>query len=120
LIGIWLPLHVWSVMIAHREDYISAGLNFFPMSRKASEAVKVLLLFSLVLAAAAVTLYFIDSFGWLYLAVAGVLSIVMVYACLRLVISAAAEDAWKLYKLSSFPYLGLLFLAMSLDIWLLS
>lgn len=119
LISVWLPLHVWSVMIANREDYIGAGLDFFPMSREPKEAVKVLLAFSLVLSAVVVVLYFVGGFALLYLIVAIVLSILMVYATSRLVISSDSEDAWKLYKLSAFPYLGLIFLAMCLDIWLL-
>ena len=119
LISAWLPLHVWSVMIANREDYIGAGLTFFPMSRERNEAVKVLLAFSLVLCAVAIILYFVGDFALLYLVVASLLSIIMVYATSRLVISSASEDAWKLYKLSAFPYLGLIFLAMCLDIWLL-
>ena len=118
LIAVWLPLHVWSVMIANREDYISAGLNFFPMNREVKEAVKVLFPFSLVLCAAAITLYFVGDFTLLYLIVAGLLSIIMVYASARLVISSASHDAWRLYKLSAFPYLGLIFLTMCLDIWL--
>jgi len=118
LISAWLPLHVWSVMIANREDYIGAGLTFFPMSRERNEAVKVLLAFSLVLCAVAIVLYFVGGFALLYLVVASLLSIIMVYATSRLVISSASEDAWKLYKLSAFPYLGLIFLAMCLDIWL--
>ncbi len=36
-----------------------------------------------------------------------------------LVISSASRDAWRLFKLSAFPYLGLIFLTMCLDIWLL-
>ena len=119
LIAAWLPLHVWSIMIANREDYISAGLNFFPMNREVKEAVKVLLVLSLVLCAAAITLYFVGGFSLLYLIVASLLSIMMVYASSRLVISSTSHDAWRLYKLSAFPYLGLIFLAMCLDIWLL-
>lgn len=119
LIAIWLPLHVWSVMIAHREDYIGAGLTYFPMSREAREAVKLLLVFSLLLGTTAITLYFVGGFTRLYLIVASLLSIIMIYASSQLVISRASRDAWRLYKLSSFPYLGLIFLAMSLDIWLL-
>ncbi len=119
LIAVWLPLHVWSVMVANREDYISAGLTFFPMSREVKEAVKVLLAFSLALGAAAIALYFVGGFTILYLIVASLLSIIMVYACSRLVVSSASHDAWRLYKLSAFPYLGLIFLAMCLDLWLL-
>ncbi len=119
LIAVWLPLHVWSIMIANREDYISAGLTYFPMSRKVQDAVKVLLVFSLMLSAASIALYFMGGFALLYLLVASILSIIMVYASARLVISSTSRDAWRLYKLSAFPYLGIIFLAMCLDIWLL-
>lgn len=119
LIAFWLPLHVWSVMIANREDYINAGLTFFPMSREPKDAAKVLLVFGLVAVMAAIALYFMGHFTLLYLIVSGVLSIAVVYTSLRLVISSASRDAWRLYKLSAFPYLGLLFLTMCLDIWLL-
>jgi protoheme IX farnesyltransferase len=118
LIAVWLPLHVWSVMIANREDYISAGLTFFPMSREVREAVKVLLLFSLVLVIAAISLYFVGGFALLYLTVASLLSVIMVYATSRLVIASTSKNAWRLYKLSAYPYLGAIFLTMCLDIWL--
>ncbi len=119
LIAVWLPLHVWSVMIGNQKDYLSAGLGHFPVNREARDVVKVLLIFCLMLYLASIALYFISGFGWLYLVLANVLGIIMVYACSRLVISSASGDTWRLYKLSAFPYLGLLFLTMCLDIWLL-
>ncbi len=119
LIALWLPLHVWSLIITNREDYLQAGLNYFPVSYEVKSAVKVLLIFSLLLYATSIALYFIGGFAWLYLVLANLLGILMVYASSRLVISGAAKDAWRLYKLSAFPYLGLLFLVMCLDIWLL-
>ena len=119
LIAIWLPLHVWSVMVANREDYLRAGLRYFPMSWQAKDAVKVLLALSLVLYAASIGLYFVGGFAWLYLILANLLGITMVYASSRLVVSSASQDAWRLYKLSAFPYLGMIFLTMCLDLWLL-
>jgi protoheme IX farnesyltransferase len=119
LIAAWLPLHVWSVNIAHREDYRRAGLNYFPINLEVGDSVKLLLVFSLVLYAASLVLYFVGDFSWLYLALANVLGILMVYAGCRLVISRANKDAWRLYRLSAFPYLGAIFLVMCLDIWLL-
>ena len=89
------------------------------MSREVKDAVKVLLVFSLMLYAASIALYFIGSFAWLYLVLANLLGVVMVYASSRLVISSASHDAQRVYKLSAFPYLGLISLAMCLDIWLL-
>jgi len=119
LLAVWLPLHVWSLIITHREDYLQAGLSYFPISYEIRNAVKVLLVFSLMLYATSIALYFIGSFAWLYLMVANLLGVIMVYAGSRLVISGASKDTWRLYKLSAFPYLGLIFLAMCLDIWLL-
>ncbi len=118
LIGVWLPLHVWSVMLAHREDYINAGLTYFPMSWKPVNVVKVLISFSLLLGITAIILYFIADFSIFYLIIVIILSIAMVFASLRLMISGIDKGAWKLYKLSAFPYLGILFLVMCLDIWL--
>ena len=118
LICAWLPLHVWSVMVSHRDDYINAGLTFFPMNVSVKAAVSVLLVFALVLNVAAVWLYFVAGFTLLYLIVAVVLGVSMLYATARLVNSHASRDAWKLYKLSSFPYLGLIFVAMCLSLWL--
>jgi len=120
LIGVWLPLHVWSVMIANREDYLDAGLDYFPMSWEVKDSIKVLLLFSLMLFMASITLYFVGGFGWLYIIAASILGILMVYSCSRLLTSCSSRDAWRLYKLSTFPYLGLIFLIMCLDTWLCS
>lgn len=119
LISAWLPLHIWSVMIANREDYLGAGLSYFPVSRETGRALKVLLVFALVLYVASVSLYFVGGFNWLYLVLANVLGIAMVYASWRLLVSGVSRNAWRLYKLSAFPYLGLIFLIMCLDIWLL-
>ena len=119
LVAAWLPLHVWSVNITYREDYRQAGINYFPINLEVRDSVKVLLAFVLVLYAVSLALYFVGDFSWLYLALANVLGILMVFATARLVASHAARDAWRLYRLSSFPYLGAIFLVMCLDIRLL-
>ncbi len=119
LIGVWIPLHVWSVMIANREDYLGAGISYFPLSWQVKDVVKVLLGLAIILFAASITFYFVANFGMLYLVMAILAGISIVLATSRLVKSSASRDAWKVYKLSAFPYLGLIFLAMCLDLWLL-
>jgi len=116
LIAVWLPLHVWSVNITYRDDYRQAGLNYFPINLEVKDSVKVLLAFAAALYAASIALYFVGDFHWLYLALANILGILMVYAASRLVFSPTAKDAWRLYRLSAFPYLGVIFLVMCLDI----
>jgi len=120
LVGVWIPLHVWSVMVANREDYLGAGLSYFPMSWEVRKSVRLLLVLGLMLYMASIALYFMGGFAWLYLVLANILGIVILYAGSRLVISSTSRDAWRLYRLSAFPYLGLIFLTMCLDIWLLS
>jgi protoheme IX farnesyltransferase len=118
LLLIWVPLHVWSVMLANREDYLRGGVKYFPLTWESSKAVKLLLGLALVLAAVSVSVYPVADFGGLYLAIAILSGIIMILATVRLVLSGTSEDAWRVYKLSAFPYLGLLFLGMTLDLWI--
>jgi protoheme IX farnesyltransferase len=119
LIGVWIPLHVWSVMIANRDDYLGAGITYFPLSWKVEDVIKVLLALSFLLFAASLGLYFAANFDLLYLVIASLLGMLMVYSACRLLVSKVSQDAWRMYKLSAFPYLGMVFLAMCLDLWLL-
>jgi protoheme IX farnesyltransferase len=119
LIAVWLPLHVWSVNITYRDDYRKAGLNYFPINLEVKDSVKVLLAFALLLAAVSIALYFVGGFSWLYLAVVIAMDAMMLFATVRLVFSRATKDSWTLYRLSAFPYLGVIFLVMCLDIRLL-
>lgn len=116
-IVVWIPLHVWSVMIANREDYLQAGVRYFPVTWTAKDAVKVLMVLAVLLYAASIALWAYGNFGWLYFAVANILSIAMLYANFRLLRSVLSKDAWKVYKLSAFPYLGLIFIALCLNFW---
>ena len=118
LILVWVPLHVWSVMIAYRDDYLKAGLRIFPVTWEIQDIIKVLLTLSLFLYAVSLTLYFAVHLGLLYLVAANLLGLAMLLATARLLRGFASQDAWRVYKLSAYPYLGLIFLAMCLDLWL--
>jgi len=116
LIAVWLPSHIWSIMIAHKEDYFRAGITYFPVNSSINTVSRILLVFCILLVGASLALYYFGDFGLLYLAAAAALGIIMIYASLRLLFSHNPKNAWKLYKISAFPYLGLIFLAMGLDI----
>ena len=116
LIVVWLPSHIWSIMIAHKEDYQNAGIHYFPVNSTFKRVSPILFVFCLLLYAASIGLYFAANLGWLYLVTANIFGLVIVYASLRLMILKASKSAWKLYKISAFPYLGIVFLAMGADI----
>ena len=104
--------------MSHREEYSHAGITYFPMNRAVSEVAKLLVVLGLALYLASISLYFVGGFSWLYLVLANLLGGAVLYTSLRLVMTHTSHDSWRLYKLSAFPYLGFIFLAMCLDIWL--
>jgi len=118
LVFIWVPLHVWSVILAWREDHLNAGLRVFPATWEQRDAVKVLFALSIALYGVSLALYFWGEFGAVYLVVANILGVAIVFASYRLWRSKVIWDAWLVYKLSAYPYLGLTFLALALDMWI--
>jgi len=118
LVAIWTPIHVWSVMVANKEDYSGAGLNYFPLNLQIKDVVKVLFGLSILLHSVAILIYVTADFHLLYLTVVSILGILLICANARLLFSATSVSAWRVYKLSAFPYMGIIFLGMCLDIWL--
>jgi protoheme IX farnesyltransferase len=119
MIIVWLPSHVWGVMIARRDEYIKAGLTFFPMSISLQTGVSLMVFFGTLLFVASIALYFVGDFGWLYLSGTIILGTALLLSSFRLLKTSDSADAWRVYKISSFPYLGLIFLLMALDLLLL-
>lgn len=116
-IVIWVPLHVWSVMVGNRQDYLGAGLRYFPLSLEPRQATRSLLLLSILLYPASVAFYFVSHLHWTYIVTANILGIAMILASVRSATSQSPRDAWRVYKLTAFPYLGLIFLAMIIGLW---
>lgn len=118
LIVIWVPLHVWSIMIANREDYTSAGLNYFPLNIPDRIIVRALLALSILLYLTAISLYFIGNFGLVYLLSANIMGLLLIYASTSLLTGATPIRKWRVYKLTAYPFLGIIFLYMCIDILL--
>ena len=118
LIIIWIPLHVWSVMIARREEYVKANIAYFPLTMKPANSIKLIFALSVILYIASLLLWHAADFGWLFFTIANISGVVMVWASFWLVRNMESKDSWRLYKISSFPYLGVIFLAMCIDFWI--
>ena len=119
LVAVWIPLHVWSVMVAYRDDYRNAGLCYFPLNWPVKDSVKLLFALSFLLYGVSVFVYFTCGFHLPYLIVANILGVLLISACARLLTSQSSKSAWQVYKLTAFPYLGVIFITMCLDAWLL-
>jgi heme o synthase len=116
LIALWLPAHIWSIMLFYREDYCAAGISYFPLSRPAKTVNRLLLLFSVLLYACALGLFFVARLGPIYLATVNIAGPIVIAASIRLMRGDPRPGAWRLYKISAFPLLGVLFLSLALSV----
>ncbi len=118
LIFLWTPLHVWSLMTAYKEDFLQAGVLMLPVTKGVNVTVIVLLILSVLTFATSIALYLVGGFFLVYLCAAVVLGVWMFAANVRLYLRRSEKDAWRVYKISAYPYLGLIFLAMCVDLWI--
>ncbi|MEA3442683.1 MAG: UbiA family prenyltransferase [Chloroflexota bacterium] len=118
LVAVWIPLHVWSLMVAYRDDYRNAGLHYFPLNWEVRKSVRLLFSLAFLLFAISIFVFFAGEFHLPYLIVAIILGVVMISACGRLLTAQHSKAAWQVYKLTAFPYLGVIFITMCLDAWL--
>jgi heme o synthase len=120
LIALWTPAHVWTLMMANRSDYENAGLHYFPLSFKDNVIIWMLAVLSVALSGVAYLVYALSGkFHLLYLIASSILSLVMIFANVRLLFNPTSRNAWTAYKISAFPYLGIIFMVMAIDSWLI-
>ncbi len=117
LIFLWTPLHVWSLMTAYREDFLQAGVLMLPVTKGVHVTVITLLVLSILTFAVSIALYLVGGFSYVYLISAVLLGILMIMANIALYLHRGEKDAWRVYKISAYPYLGLIFLTMCADLW---
>lgn len=118
LIVFWVPIHVWSLMLAYRKDFLQAGVKIFPLNNS-SIAKRIIFILACLLVVTSIAIYFVASFTRFYLGAAIILGLIMLYGNLQLLRGGSEVAAWRVYKISAYPYLGIIFLAMILDRWLI-
>ena len=115
LILAWVPLHVWSLMLACKDDYLGAGVRTFPLTWGERQARGVLLALAILVYGLSQAIFLVGGFSRAYFIVATGLGWLLVLASYRMLALPQGRGAWQLYKLASFPYLGLLFITLGLD-----
>jgi heme o synthase len=121
LVALWIPIHVWSIMAARRDEYVEAGLNYLPLNLSSKTIAKVLFSLSFLLYGVSQVLYVANPLGdfqLLYLIGSNILGLAMIVASGYFLFKTTSGIAWKVYKISTFPYLGIIFLIMSLDLFI--
>jgi protoheme IX farnesyltransferase len=112
----WTPPHFWALAIHRREDYAKAGIPMLPVTHGVKFTSLHILLYTLVLFAAALLPFATGLSGMLYLAGATVLSLIFLYWSIA-IMRGDPKAPMATFKFSLI-YLMLIFVIMLLDHYL--
>ncbi|MEE8239459.1 MAG: heme o synthase [Nitrososphaerales archaeon] len=114
LVFVWIPAHIWSLSLKYKTDYAKVGVPMLPVVLSERTSIRIIATSSILIVAFSLALYFVGSFGLLYLFTASLTGAVVLVLGVQLVAKPSEEKAWRLFKFTS-PYLALLFIAMIIE-----
>lgn len=114
LVVLWIPGHIWSLAIFTRDDYRRARIPMLPVVTKLRTALRCIVSTVVLMIPFSLWIWMAGGFGWLYLAVAVLFGLWVLYINAKLFFHPNNEMAYKAFKVSS-PYLFALFFAMIVD-----
>lgn len=114
LVFLWTPSHFWSLAVLKKDDYSNANIPMLPSVVGKEKAIKYIVINTLLLIPFSLLLAFYG-FGMIYLGVAVLTGIGLLYTNIRMIKEPENNQiAWNAFKFSS-PYLAIVFLAMVID-----
>jgi heme o synthase len=117
IIFAWTPPHFWALALYRSDDYAKAGLPMLPITHGRKFTQLYVLLYTLVLFAAALLPFAYGMSGWLYLGAALALNGVFLAYAVRLYLAYSDALARRTFRYS-IVYLSALFAALLLDHYL--
>ncbi len=118
IIFLWTPPHFWALALYRVEDYRKSGLPMLPVTHGNAFTRLQVFLYTLLLAAACLLPFIYGMSGWLYLAVAALLSLGFCVYAWQLLREYSDELARRTFRFSLL-HLSVLFAALLLDHYLL-
>jgi protoheme IX farnesyltransferase len=118
LIFLWTPPHFWALALYRSDDYRRAGVPMLPVVAGSRETKRQMLAYTLVLAPVALAPTLLGSVGWIYGAVAVLLSAAFIghaLAVWRTADDASGHGAARRMFRFSLVHLALLFAALPVD-----
>jgi protoheme IX farnesyltransferase len=124
IIFLWTPPHFWALSLFVRSDYAAANVPMMPVVAGIGATRRQILVYSLIMAAAAVAPWPLGLTGWIYGGTASILGAMFVAFAIAVAANKATEpkDMRPEKRLFAFSivYLFVLFAALVADRWLLA
>ncbi|TMI06717.1 protoheme IX farnesyltransferase [Candidatus Bathyarchaeota archaeon] len=115
LVFLWIPIHIWFLAVTYRADYAKVGVPMLPVVIGSVPAIRLIVIFSMILFPFSIGVYLLGHFGLVYGLVALLGGLMNLIGSVWVLYKPTETNAWKMFKISS-PYLFLLFLAMIIDV----
>ena len=115
LVFLWIPIHIWFLAVTYRADYAKVGVPMLPVVIGPVPAIRLIVIFSMILFPFSIGVYLLGHFGLVYGLVAVFGGIANLIGSVWVLYKPTETNAWKMFKISS-PYLFLLFAAMIIDV----
>jgi protoheme IX farnesyltransferase len=117
IIFLWTPPHFWALSLVLHKDYERAGVPMLPVVRGESETHRQIILYTVIVIAASLGLFFTHALGYIYLVAALALGAALLWYAVRVARTSTLKDAHKMFWFSNY-YLALLFAVMVIDrVW---
>jgi protoheme IX farnesyltransferase len=124
IIFLWTPPHFWALSLFVRSDYAAAKVPMMPVVAGYAATRRQILIYSIIMAAAAVAPWPLGLTGWIYGSVTAVLGLIFVAFATAVARNDASEPKMmapeKRLFAFSILYLFVLFAALVADRWLLA
>jgi protoheme IX farnesyltransferase len=114
LVVLWIPGHIWSLAIFTKDDYKRARVPMLPVVTNLSTALRCIVSTIVLMIPFSIWIFFEGKFGLIYLAVAVLFGLWVLYVNMKLFMHPDDKMAYTAFKISS-PYLFALFFAMIVD-----
>jgi len=117
VIFLWTPPHFWALAIRHEDDYRAAGVPMLPVVETRSRVVRSMIGYTVALVTCSLVVVPVAGTGWVYAVAAVVLGTAFLAGTIALVRNESTGAAMRLFSFS-ISYISLLFVALTLDVFL--
>lgn len=114
LIFFWTPVHFWALSLLIKDEYAAVGVPMLPVVRGERATVIQITAYAILTALISTLPLVMNELGWIYLACAGALNLLLVVRSWQLMQSPNRDQAVRLFKYSM-VYLALVFVVIAAD-----
>ena len=115
VIFFWTPPHFWALAIKYAEDYKAADVPMLPVVSSVRSTAIQMICYTIVVLALSFWIYFVLETGFVYLAASVIFGGIFLWHTVLLLKRPTMAQAMKVFHYS-ISYLGLLFIAMAVDV----